>query len=270
MDSLIIAFAEQTPASAARVRVEPNKGVVGRETEFVYHLEVEFDEGDLGVERIRIDMPSLAEVTEIVPPPGMEVARTTIAGDALELVWADLWHQSGQLQLRFRARLLTNQFAFSTRLFSPEAAISLDAEEDDASDPDTGAPYSWSVRALDAIGPILDQVRTNPPVFTPNGDNINDHTIVEFVLSRISVPQEIDVDIFDLGGRLVRQLDTGALRGGQYVRPPAGGDPALSPGFWDGRDDNGTLVVPGLYLVRVRAQLDQGDKTALCSVAVVY
>ena len=174
------------------------------------------------------------------------------------------------MQLRFRARLLTNQFAFSTRLFSPEAAISLDAEEDDASDPDTGVPYSWSVRALDAVGPILDQVRTNPPVFTPNGDNINDHTIVEFVLSRISVPQEIDVDIFDLGGRLVRQLDTGALRGGQYVRPPAAGDPALSPGFWDGRDDDGTLVVPGLYLVRVRAQLDQGDETVVGSVAVVY
>ena len=270
LDSLIIAFAEQMPASAARVRVEPNRGVVGRETEFIYHLDVEFDEGDLGVERIRIDMPSLAEVTEIVPPPGMEVAHTTVSGDALELVWTDLWHQSGQLQLRFRARLLTNQFAFSTRLFSPEAAISLDAEEDTASDPETGAPYSWSVRALDAIGPILDQVRTNPPVFTPNGDNINDHTIIEFVLSRISVPQEIDVDIFDLGGRLVRQLDTGALRGGQYVRPPAGGDPALSPGFWDGRDDAGTLVVPGLYLVRVRAQLDQGDKTALSSVAVVY
>ena len=270
LDSLIIAFSEQTPASAARVRIEPNKGIVGREVEFVYHLGVEFDESDLGVERIRIDMPSLAEVTEIVPPPGMEVSRTTIAGDALELVWADLWHQSGQLQLRFRARLLTNQFSFSTRLFSPEAAISLDAEEDDASDPDTGVPYSYSVRALDAIGPILDQVRTNPPVFTPNGDNINDHTIVEFVLSRISVPQEIDVDIFDLGGRLVRQLDTGALRGGQYVRPPAAGDPALSPGFWDGRDDDGTLVVPGLYLVRVRAQLDQGDETVVGSVAVVY
>ena len=270
LDSLIIAFAEQTPASAARVRVEPNRGVVGRETEFTYYLEVEFNEGDLGVERIRIAMPSLAEVTEIVPPPGMEVARTTIAGDALELVWADLWRQSGQLQLRFRARLLTNQFAFSTRLFSPEAAILLDAEEDTASDPDTGVPYSWSVRALDAFGPILDQVRTNPPIFTPNGDNINDHTIVEFVLSRISVPQEIDVDIFDLGGRLVRQLDTGSLRGGQYVRPPAGGDPAHSPGFWDGRDDDGTLVVPGLYLVRVRAQLDQGDKTAVCSVAVMY
>ena len=270
LDSLIIAFAEQTPAAAARVRVEPNRGVVGRETEFVYRLKVEFDEGDLGVERIRIAMPSLAEVAEIVPPPGMEVAHTTISGDALELVWADLWRQSGQVQLRFRARLLTNQFAFSTRLFSPEAAIALDAEEEDAPDPETGVPYSWSVRALDAFGPILDQVRTNPPVFTPNGDNINDHTIIEFVLARISVPQQIDVDVFDLGGRLVRQLDPGLLRGGQYVRPPAGGDPALSPGFWNGRDDDGILVVPGLYLVRVRAQLDQGDKTAACSVAVMY
>ena len=270
LDSLLIDFSEQTPASAARVRVEPNKGVVGREAEFVYYLEVEFAEGDLGVERIRIDMPSLAEVIEIVPPLGMEVARTTIAGDALELVWADRWRQSGQLQLRFRARLLTNQFVFSTRLFSPQAAISLDAEEDPAADPETGVPYSWSVRALDAFGPILDHVRTNPPVFTPNGDHINDHTVIEFVLSRISVPQEIGVDIFDLGGRLVRQLDAGLLRGGQYVRPPAGGDPARSPGFWDGRDDDGTLVVPGLYLVRVRAQLAQGDKTAVCSVAVVY
>ena len=68
----------------------------------------------------------------------------------------------------------------------------------------------------------------------------------------------------------MRQLDTGLVRGGQYVRPDDAFDPMSSPGFWDGRNTDGSLVPPGLYLVRVRAKLDQGDKTQLGTLAVVY
>ena len=270
LDNLVIGFSAQIPASAAQVRVGPNRAVVGREADFVYQLDVEFGPDDLGVDRIRVAMPSLAVVQDITPPTGTEIAQVSVAGDAIELAFADTWNQSGRLELRFKARLLTNQFAFATRLFSPQGDIALDAEENRTLDPDSGAPYSWSVRALDAVGPILGEVRANPPVLTPNGDNINDHTIIEFTLSRVSLPLQIEVGIYDLQGRLVRQLDTGLVRGGQYVRPDDAFDPMSSPGFWDGRNTDGTLVPPGLYLVRVRAKLDQGDKTQLGTLAVVY
>ena len=270
LDNLVIGFSAQIPASVAQVRVDPNRAVVGREADFVYQLDVEFGPDDLGVDRVRVAMPSLAVVEDIVSPMGMEVTQVSVAGDALELAFADTWNQSGRLELRFRARLLTNHFAFSTRLFSPRGEIALDAEENRTFDPNSGAPYSWSVRALDAVGPVLGEVRANPPVLTPNGDNINDHTIIEFTLSRVSLPLKVEVGIYDLRGRLVRQLDTGLVRGGQYVRPGGAFDPMSSPGFWDGRNTDGTLVPPGLYLVRVRAKLDQGDKTQVSTLAVVY
>jgi hypothetical protein len=51
----------------------------------------------------------------------------------------------------------------------------------------------------------------------------------------------VDVGVFDLAGRRVRQLQRGWL---------AAGDHALA---WDGRSDAGAAVRPGVYLVRLRA-----------------
>jgi len=46
--------------------------------------------------------------------------------------------------------------------------------------------------------------------------------------------------------------------------------PASVPGLWDGGNDAGELVAPGLYLVRVRLLLERGGESRLRVVAVVY
>ena len=39
---------------------------------------------------------------------------------------------------------------------------------------------------------------------------------------------------------------------------------------WDGRDNVGQLVPPGLYLVRVEADSDKGREVRMSPVAIVY
>jgi len=72
-------------------------------------------------------------------------------------------------------------------------------------------------------------VRPNP--FTPNGDGINEQTIFDFSTYDINHPT---LKVFNLSGRLIRNLE---FRGGsrrEFV--------------WDGLDDDGQLIPPGLFI----------------------
>ena len=260
LERLIFAFTDQVPASRVRAWVEPNRAVLGRDTLFTYRLELNFSADDLGVERVRVALPSQIELEEIVPPLGVEIAATTASSTALELVLAEPWHQAGILEMRFRGRLLSHAFEFRAQVSGPDGGATLDAEENVEPDPHSGQPRSWQVSASGVAGSLLSQVRPVPKAFSPNGDGINDATAIEFTLARVSEPQVVEVDIFDVEGRPVRALYAGPLNAGEYS----------APGLWDGRDDAGELVAPGLYLVRVRLLLERKEESRLRTVAVAY
>ena len=65
-------------------------------------------------------------------------------------------------------------------------------------------------------------------------------------------------------------VTAGWLDGGEYVRPLGGGDPTALPGYWDGRDESGALVAPGLYLAKVRVRLGREDEIRVAPIGVVY
>jgi hypothetical protein len=114
---------------------------------------------------------------------------------------------------------------------------------------------------------ILSQVGADPGVFTPNGDGINDVGIVGFVLGRI-VAASIRIEIYDAGGRLRRELLWRSLGAGSYL--PSERNEAGLPGAWDGLDDAGELVAPGIYLYRVVADLEPTDAVSMGVIGVVY
>jgi FlgD Ig-like domain len=58
---------------------------------------------------------------------------------------------------------------------------------------------------------------------------------------RLPVDADVKVDVFDVAGRRVRQLDLGRIRAGSR------------PMSFDGRDDEGRLLPSGVYFCRVRA-----------------
>ena len=71
-----------------------------------------------------------------------------------------------------------------------------------------------------------------------------EHTRLLYTLPRAG---QVSLNVYSIAGRRIRQLMSGPQRPGQYSV------------FWDGRDDGGLQVGPGVYLCKIRT--DEGDQT---------
>jgi hypothetical protein len=118
------------------------------------------------------------------------------------------------------------------------------------------------VRTSDIGSELIAAVDVSPSPFTPNGDGINDVVFFQFQVHELSEPRELAVTVFDLSGRVMRDLSNRSVIRGVF------GD-AADLG-WDGRDESGNLVPTGLYLYRISLQTDSGDEHRQGTLVVVY
>lgn len=95
-------------------------------------------------------------------------------------------------------------------------------------------------------GNVVEKMQVAPNPFTPNGDAINDQTIISFSLFKVHAARPVSVHIYSLDGRRVRTIERVVSGGSQQFH-------------WDGRADDGVLVVPGLYIAQVDVETDAED-----------
>ena len=87
---------------------------------------------------------------------------------------------------------------------------------------------------------------------------------LDFTLMMVGGSTAVEADIFDLAGRRVRLLgEQRNVSAGTYSIP------------WDGRDEAGNLVPPGLYALRLRLGSDTDgsgveDREIFRTVALTY
>ena len=93
---------------------------------------------------------------------------------------------------------------------------------------------------------VVSQAVVIPKIFTPNGDRINDETSIEFTLFRVHVARPVTVSLHSLDGRQVRSI-TSSIAGGQQRF------------VWDGRDQVGAVVPPGMYIASIGVSTDASD-----------
>ncbi len=96
-------------------------------------------------------------------------------------------------------------------------------------------------------GPVPSDVPIDPP--PPGPENLRDEIFAttpnpfagttRVAFSR-SAPGRVEARVFDVRGALVRTLAAGEMGAGLHVQP------------WDGCDDSGSRLSPGVYLLRVR------------------
>ena len=180
------------------------------------------------------------------------VTRTSMADDGIEVIRLDFdsaLYSSGTL---LRAALQSSDSGSGTWQW---------AEAGDAL-PSFGS-RGMTLLSVSYRGDLLRSVEASPRVITPNGDGVGDETAIEFSVVLVADDSPVRVDISDLSGRRVRRL--------QESRAIASGAYGLR---WDGRDERGELVSPGLYVVRVKVITPtQGAGVAgdfLTTVAVAY
>ena len=81
---------------------------------------------------------------------------------------------------------------------------------------------------------------------------------IQYDLLKLTAGQPVEVKVWDLSGRLVREVYSGRDRSGHYIQ------------FWDGRDSVGRLVAPGFYLCRVMVDSEGGRDSGTHLIAVAY
>ena len=260
-------FAEVWPING----VEP-----GADQQFSMYIRSVFGLGNSGFDRIRLHSSSSVPIELVSFWEGSEAQLRAGTGRELwpgplslerledgsvELAFpAPVTGGRSLYEVRFRTRVFLSGTVFGAELKrATRPGIVQAISEGDAGS--LAASQSLVVVADVENFPLLDRVRSLPQVFTPNGDGINDQAEIRFTIYRLIRARRIEVGIYDLAGRKVREL---SLR-----RENPSGDHSV---VWDGRDDAGALVRPGTYLAHVgfAADVGAGKTQAASLVGVVY
>lgn len=265
--------------------VFPREVEVSEDIPFVFAIRAAMGTGGLrGFDTIEITTPirvSSIDGIEIIDADGGVVATHEFAGlseveeagefaisavsdDRFAVRFPIVDEDGAQVRIRFQSNVLTYSTNFT-------ASAQLSSEPGAAQTIDSGNATFLGVGDEDAFsgttvlspgvlkGQLLSKVLVGPNPFTPNGDGINDEATIQYNLLSLSTPRPVEIAVYDLSGRRVRGIFNGVEANGRYL------DKA-----WDGRDDQGQQVPPGLYIARVFVVGDSGEAGQSQIIGVAY
>lgn len=269
LDSLWI---ETSPLLASNVRGEvarldepqPAHGFteveLGQKTDFTYDIRADFTAAQRGFDAVRIRLGAVPEFKSLVlGAEAVEPAHIT-TDDGLFLVLPRRITAAANAPIRI-------VFAAEVRVFATTfAGEVLDTTAETLPQPieagDANANTTTnSLRVLSAVGDsreLIAELALSSTAFTPNGDGINDHLTITYSLFHLPQAVAAELRIYTLNGRQVASRPLGLqAAGAQRVS-------------WDGRDQNGDLLSPGLYVLGVELHTQAGGRARLRPVGIAY
>ncbi|MCK5379826.1 MAG: hypothetical protein KAJ81_00055 [Candidatus Latescibacteria bacterium] len=221
--------------------------------------------GCSGYDRVLLVSPSPARGTAVwqqnasdLTWVGEDGATLRSSGDSLFVDFSRVL-RSDVVKVDFETTIFYNGSPFTAFVghsSTPWAWQRVDAGN--ATDEVAGSSMRVLLTSLPGRGDLIGNVFIEPDVITPNGDGVNDRMDLAFSVFKVDRDRRVTARIYDVGGIPVRRIGDwrGASRNYEAI--------------WDGRDEEGDLVSPGLYLLRIEVDGDAGDKTVSKVVSVVY
>ncbi|MBI2505013.1 MAG: hypothetical protein HYW07_17480 [Candidatus Latescibacteria bacterium] len=264
--SYAVPLAQRTRAEVALGdEPDPPGGVAtaltGRAAQFIYGVRAEFGGGEFaGFDGVHIETPAqpaflwlrLGEPPRQVAPDSVRQDETGLwvyfSGDRVKAA------NNAPVWIAFETIPLLYNTLFRGWLLDAEGGLPQPLEEGDAG-PQLGTN---SLRVFGSLGEPLSRFALSFGRLTPNGDGRNDEVEISYDLVFLLEEAEVELAIYDLAGRRLRQVFSGGQAAGQYAQT------------WDGRDEAGEMVSPGHYLCRlvVATQTERFEQTR--PLAVIY
>ena len=254
VEELVVNFTRPL-AGQAIGEIFPQQVDPGMETDFTYYLNPSVASQNLGFDQIALES-SIPITFREIRVDGIAVdAAYSETEDGFRLELPAQVSQDGLFEIDFAAVVFQNRTRFRGFLERQGGALRQQVDPGDAVSHLEGAGDAVS---LPVDEELLSGLELHPRIFTPNGDGRNDRLEITFNVLKLFAPRPVCAWIYDLRGRPVRRLSEESGLAGSF---------ALS---WDGRDDSGTLVPPGMYLFRLEVSGDSTRRAITRTLAVSY
>ena len=173
-----------------------------------------------------------------------------------EVTFPQLLGDDNLVELRFAAHIFQQSTPFN--LFIQDSRDgSTSRQRVDSGDATDRVLSSTNLVRLPVKPDLLLNVTFDSLVLTPNGDGINDAIAVQTDIVNILVPRPLRLRLYDLAGRQLTERSEAVTAGAQRL-------------VWDGQDESGNIVPPGLYLLELHIAGDARQQRVRRLVSVVY
>jgi hypothetical protein len=260
IDSLSFEYSQPPVVATAIGEIHPASVNPAESVQFTYAVRARVEAGQAGFNQLEVRTPARVEAIRAVridrEDVDFDVEFDMADPHQFRVEFSRIIQDQTLLEVDFDARVFVYGTVFSASVVDGEAdEVAQEVTPGDA----VAALLSDDLVVRTALsGNLLGDVSIAPNPFTPNGDDINDQAQITYTLLRLMEAVPIEVEIYDLHGKRVRQL-----RGDR-------GASALYQLAWDGRDDAGTMALPGLYIYRISVEAGSGSEEKLGHIALVY
>ncbi|NUN07698.1 MAG: gliding motility-associated C-terminal domain-containing protein [Ignavibacteriaceae bacterium] len=266
IDELKINYDTVKVVSVSDARIDPQEAQVLKEQEFSLIIETQFSADDYGIDTIYVKVPSPVNLRNVLVNnvPAGYLAR--VSANDFTIVFNSTIKSNSTIRIVFTSTpfLAVNPYKIqvSSKLVSNNPQ-KIDSKMSNLIE-------AWSVLTVGVPEKLIINAKADPNPFTPNGDGRNDQTRIEFFLGNVGEPgnligkefRKISIKIFDLNGRMVKDLLESETKAYAFIS-----DNGV---LWDGNDDNGRKVRPGVYLYQIHLDSDNGGETVTKTVVVAY
>jgi len=178
----------------------------------------------------------------------------------LPLMGAEHFQFGQNIEIVFRSKLFRGSEEFTSSVWNDQFGPDVESIPQPAEDGD--ATPDIATNALLVVADEIDQIVRAPYIapnpFTPNGDGINDAVTFSFDLFLVLNQVDVQVEIYDLSGRRIAQVQTGGSTAGNLQID------------WDGRDNQGQVAPPGIYLYRLAIDMDDTSTEHSGTLSLAY
>ena len=265
LDFMTIEYSTLLPAREVLGEMAPREISPGQLNSFEYALLAVLGSESTGFDAIRVSTPAAVEQSSIAnlridetPVPftsAMDEDGFTLLFEQNRVQQPARGVDSVRVAFNFDARVFLHGTRFEGVVFDsqtgeiPQDIVPGDATMDlDTSDLDTG----WSLG-----GNLIAALDLSTPVVTPNGDGLNDAVRISYSLLQVTAQARITLSVYDLSGALIFARIESQELGYHELE-------------WNGTDNQGGLVSPGMYIYRLEIDLDSGSQQRMGTIGVAY
>ena len=266
LDALWLQFSQAPSASQLVGEIWPVEVESFEPQNFTYIVRPDFLQGDTGFDRLEILTLTTVEAVHSVKIDSREVDLQAFPAEILsdrvvvqldrKLVDPDQ-DRLKQIEVNFDTAVLRFGSEFKGWVFNSDDPDRLKQQVKPGNATFRFAGNVLSVRTT-VGGDLIVFTETSPNPFTPNGDGLNDELAISFKVREVATRRPLQVAIYDLAGQQVRALTNETATAGSFDF------------IWDGRNESGGTVAPGLYFYRIDLTGDDQEVEQLGTIAVVY